>query len=122
MIKKINREELMGMISSGEKFKLIDVLSRESFENEHIKGAISMPLEEIGRMAGKLFHKKDKIVVYCASFECQASTQAAEKLISFGFKNVMDYKGGLKDYKEAHLPLAGKMHEEPAACPSCSVR
>ncbi len=123
MITKITRDELMQMINSREKFKLIDVLSRESFENEHIKGAISLPLEEIGRKAHKLLHKKDKIVTYCGNFDCPASTQAAEKLLAMGFKNVLDYKGGLKDYKEANLPLAGKVHEqETMACPSCSLK
>lgn len=123
IIRQITRDELMGMINGKESFKLVDVLSAESFQNEHIKGAISMPLEEMGKKARNLLHKKDKIVVYCASFDCMASTQAAEKLMKLGYENVLDYKGGLKDYKEGHLPLEGSLHEkESIPCPSCMAK
>lgn len=102
----------MQMVSSGRKFKLVDVLSRGHYEKEHIKGAVSLPLDEIEQQAPKILKKDETIVVYCASFDCQASTFAAEKLISMGYKNVLDYKGGLADYKEAKLPLEGSLHEE----------
>lgn len=114
MVKKISREELMNMISSGQRFKLVDVLEKEHFKQEHIKGAISLPVNEIEKKAAKLFKKDETIVVYCASFDCQASTNAAGKLLSMGFKNVLDYKGGLKDYMEANLPMEGSLHEEAA--------
>ena len=107
MVKQITRDELMEMIESGPKFRLVDVLPKESYEKEHIKGAISIPLNEIDQKAAKALKKNDITVVYCASFDCPASTKAAERLLGLGYKNVLDYKGGLKDYKEAHLPLQG---------------
>lgn len=123
MVKKISRDELMKMVSSGQKFKLVDVLDREHFETEHIKGAISLPVNEIEKKAAKIVKKSETIVVYCASFDCQASTMAAEKLLSLGYKNVLDYKGGLKDYKEAGLPLEGSLYEATSKvasrCSSC---
>ena len=82
-----------------------------------------MPVNEIGEWVSKMLKIDDTIVVYCASFECQASTNAAKKLISLGFKNVLDYKGGLKDYKEANLPLEGSLHKAASkvasTCRSC---
>jgi rhodanese-related sulfurtransferase len=119
MIKIIKRDELMRMVSSGEKFKLVDVLDKGHYEKEHIKGAISLPLDEIEKKAGRMLKKDETIVVYCASFDCQASTKAAEKLLSMGYKNVLDYKGGLKDYKETGLPLEGSLYERKVRCPSC---
>lgn len=41
-----------------------------------------------------------KIVVYCSSFECDASRQAAEKLDHAGFEAVYDYEGGTRDWFE----------------------
>jgi rhodanese-related sulfurtransferase len=111
MLKKITREELTNMVSSGQRFKLVDVLDKGHYEKEHIPGAISLPLNEIEKKAAKVLKKDDTIVVYCASFDCQASSDAAEKLISMGYQNVLDYKGGLKDYKEANLPLEGSLHK-----------
>lgn len=112
MVTKITREELIKMMEGKERFKLVDVLTKESYEKEHIKGAISLPVDEIEKRADDMLKKDEKIVVYCASFECQASTNAAEKLQAMGFKNVLDYKGGLKDYKEIKRPLEGNLHEE----------
>lgn len=119
MLKMITREELMNMVSSGQKFRLVDVLDRDHYEREHIKSAISLPVNEIEKRAGKMLKKGETIVVYCASFDCQASTNAAEKLFSMGYKNVLDYKGGLKDYKEANLPMEGTLYKETS--PSCST-
>jgi rhodanese-related sulfurtransferase len=123
MAKKITRDELKKMMEANENFKVVDVLSKESYGNEHIKGALSIPLDGIEKNAAGLLGKNDKIVVYCGSFNCQASTKAAEKLLSMGYKDVVDYKGGLMDYKEAGLPLEGKFHEAStsvaSSCSSC---
>ncbi|MBP7216959.1 MAG: rhodanese-like domain-containing protein [Candidatus Omnitrophica bacterium] len=116
MIRQITRDELLKMRARGEKFTLVDVLGKESFAREHIPGAISIPVSDIENLAGGLLDKNDMIIVYCASFECTASTTAAEKLEALGFKHVIDYKGGLKDYKEGGLALEGSLHE----CPSCA--
>lgn len=121
MLKQITRDELLQMQSSGQEVKLVDVLEREHFVKEHIPGAISLPVNEIAEGASKTLNKGDTVVVYCASFDCQASTIAAEKLIALGYKNVWDYKGGLKDYKEANLPLEGSLHKKAdEICTYCS--
>ena len=121
MVRKINRDELRDMICSGQDIRIVDVLERSSFNQEHIKGAISLPLAEIETKADKALRRDDKIVVYCASFECQASTNAAEKLMSMGFKDVWDYKGGIKDYKEAGFPLEGALHRSESKSFPCSA-
>lgn len=122
MVKQISRQELLDLTSSGAKFKLVDVLEKDHYEKEHIGGAISLPLKDIEKKAGRFFKKDDLLIVYCASFECQTSIMAAEKLLAMGHKNVLDYKGGLKDYQEADLPLEGSLHKESMqTCPSrCS--
>lgn len=99
----------MQMMNSGKKLTLVDVLPKDSYFREHIKGAISLPLAELEEEAAKVLRKDDLIVTYCASFACQASTKAAEKLVSLGYKNVLDYKGGLKYYREAKLPMEGSL-------------
>jgi len=121
MVKKISRDELVALLKSGRKFRLVDVLPKEHYEKEHIKGAMSIPLVEIEKKALSLLGKDELIVVYCASFECQASTSAAKQLERLGFTGVLDYKGGLADYKEANLPLEGDSVPgvSPGICSSC---
>jgi len=120
-VKTISRDELRELIASKKRFTLVDVLPKDHYEQEHIKGAISLPLEEIGKRAKTIFKAKDElIVVYCASFECPASTQAAQKLMSLGYTNVRDFKGGLQDYKQAGLPIETGIAKAARAGQQCT--
>jgi len=100
-MKQITREYLKNMMDEQANFLLIDARGHEAYHKEHIPGAVTIPSEhlEAGLLKG---HKKtETLVTYCSSFDCEASTTAAKKLEKFGFKKVMEFKGGLKDWKDA---------------------
>lgn len=97
----ITTEELRRKIEEEQDFALVNVLSRESFESQHIPGSISIPLDELEDEAPERFGQDDDIVVYCASKACQASPKAAEMLEELGFTNVKDYERGLKGWEES---------------------
>ncbi len=103
-MKTIKKDELKEKIEN-EDITLIEVLSEKEFNKEHIKGAIHIPLKKIATEAKKRFQKEDEIIVYCSDYDCTASPTAAKKLTDMGFKNVYDYKGGKKEWKEAGLPM-----------------
>jgi rhodanese-related sulfurtransferase len=103
-MKNINIEELEQKLRN-EEVILVEVLDKESYEKSHIKGAINIPLKEIGAQAKKRFNKGDEIVVYCSDRECKASPSAAKKLDNLGFENVYHFKGGKKEWKESGLPM-----------------
>jgi len=90
-----------------EGYALVNVLPREEFEKEHIRHSINIPVDDAGEFENR-FDKNKEIVVYCASFDCDASPKAAEELIKRDFEKVYDYEGGLKDWKEAGDPVEGK--------------
>jgi rhodanese-related sulfurtransferase len=102
-VRFVSATHLKKMIDSGEPVRLVDVRSREDYAKEHIKGAISMPLDSLDN-AKERFRADDAIVVYCDSFVCSASTSAAKMLVKMGFKNVRDYKGGLREWKMSGFP------------------
>jgi len=106
MSKTIAREELKKLLDSSDKtVKILDVLSEDHFARGHIKGAISLPFGKIDKYAHRILDPNDKIIVYCANTQCQASPAAAEKLMAMGFGNVYDYAEGLHGYKEAGFPV-----------------
>ncbi|MBF0384726.1 MAG: rhodanese-like domain-containing protein, partial [Candidatus Omnitrophica bacterium] len=72
MIKEINTDQLLKMVYSVPRLKIVDVLPAESFEKEHIKGAISLPLDDIESSAEGILKKDDQIITYCASSHCPA--------------------------------------------------
>lgn len=44
---------------------LLDVLPGDEFENEHIAGAIHLPLRKLTRAATAHLGKHDPVIVYC---------------------------------------------------------
>jgi rhodanese-related sulfurtransferase len=103
----ITREDLKAKIDANEAMKLVFVLEPSYFEQMHLAGSINIPEEQIEEEAPKQLKKDETIVVYCASFECPASTRAAQKLLDMGYQNTIDYEGGLADWQEADYPMEG---------------
>lgn len=106
-MRTIDTKELRKMKQNQPNLLLVNVLSRDQFEEEHIPGSINVPLETdnfIAEMETRSGTKERPIVVYCASKECTASPTAARKLEEAGFKNIHDYEGGVKAWSEAGLP------------------
>jgi len=99
-VKEITYDQFMEIRKSGEKYVLLDVLSPDSYAKGHIEGAASFPGGTINKdTASSRLSKDVKIIVYCGGFHCGASTHAAKTFIALGY-NVLDYKGGLKDWQD----------------------
>ncbi|MBI4215220.1 MAG: rhodanese-like domain-containing protein [Parcubacteria group bacterium] len=105
-VKFISKEQLLEMLENQEPFKLVEVLAEEDYKKGHLPKAINIPVDKLEELAsGFLSDKNETIVVYCSGFMCTASTGAARKLQSMGYKKVLDYKGGKPDWTQAGLPL-----------------
>jgi nucleoside-diphosphate-sugar epimerase/rhodanese-related sulfurtransferase len=105
----ITATQLKRMIDGDEQFELINVLSEKDFQKEHIPGSINLPVDRKDlatqmddRIAGDKAHK---IVVYCASTQCDASSKAAQVLERAGFTDVQRYEGGMQEWKNAGHPV-----------------
>ena len=93
---KITAEKVKQRIDSGEPITILDVRTKEEFDEKHIEGAILIPNEEISNEPpSQLPDKNAEILIYCRSGN--RSRQAAEKLISMGYTNVKDF-GGINDW------------------------
>jgi len=101
----IKNEELKNMMEMHVPFVLIDARSHEEYEKGHLPGAESIPSYHLGKQVLNRHKKTDTIVTYCTDFDCEASTIAARKLENLGFTRVVEFKGGIKDWKEAGYPI-----------------
>lgn len=103
-MKNIDRDTLKRMNEvEHEDFVLINVLSREDFNKQHIRTSINISVkhEDFAERVAEVAGSKDrKVVVYCANFDCDASPKAAKKLASAGFTRIYDYEGGTEDWFE----------------------
>ena len=63
-IPRIGTAELKSKIDSGSNLLVVDVRSKDEYENTHIAGSISIPLEEISQRFDELKGYK-LVVTYC---------------------------------------------------------
>ncbi len=59
----IGREDVQRLAE--EDAQIIEVLPREEYEQEHLPGAINIPLKELDAMRASLLSKDRAVVVYC---------------------------------------------------------
>jgi rhodanese-related sulfurtransferase len=99
----VDTVELKSMFESDEEFLLINTLDPQHFDDTKLPTAINIAqsndsfVSEVERRAGS---KDKKIIVYCASIDCDSSTQAAKKLDDAGFTKVYDFRGGFKAWQQ----------------------
>lgn len=87
---------------------VVNVLAKEGYDKIHIRGSISMPRNELEGGRWRELDGDKEVVVYCASYSCEASRVAAEFLERKGF-DVRAYEGGIKEWAEAGLPTEGRL-------------
>ena len=92
-ITQIKAKEIM---DSGEEYILLDVRTKEEFDDGHIEGAILIPDFEIEERAETELPDKDALMlVYCRSG--RRSKNAASILAALGYTNVKEF-GGINDW------------------------
>ncbi|MGB3622294.1 MAG: rhodanese-like domain-containing protein [Ketobacter sp.] len=101
-MKSISRRDLEAMHDDVHRdFLLVNVLPKDTFNRLHIRTSVNVPVDNASfetMMEYVAGSKHREIVLYCASFNCPASTEAAEKLEKAGFTSVYDYEGGTQDW------------------------
>jgi rhodanese-related sulfurtransferase len=71
----------------------VDIRAPKSFNLEHIKGAISVPLSRLEDLARSALSQHREIYIYGESDE--RSLHGSRILLSAGFRNVAQISGGL---------------------------
>ena len=85
------------MIAADDGHLLVDVRTKEEFEEKHLPGAILLPVDDI--KSGKLERLPDKdqtILLYCRTG--RRAKDAAEYLAKKGYTNIYEI-GGIIDWK-----------------------
>jgi phage shock protein E len=61
--KEIDRQGLQRMVAAGA--QLVEVLPAEEYAEDHLPGAISLPLRHIDAEGSKVLDKTRAVIVYC---------------------------------------------------------
>jgi rhodanese-related sulfurtransferase len=90
-------------IEKGEDVVIIDVRESKDFKKGHVPGAINLPQEKWGTLAGL---RRDMMnIIYCYSQTCHLGANAAMQFAAKGY-SVMEMDGGYESWKENGLKIA----------------
>ena len=99
----VTRSELIRRAEDSD-LVVLDVRPRDEFEQGHIPGSISVPLDELPDRLRTLRRRSD-IVAYCRGPYCVLAPQAIELLRRHGFR-ARRLEDGLPEWRLAGLPVA----------------
>ena len=92
----ITAEEAKQIMDTEEGYIILDVRTREEYDECHIPGATQISHEEIAEKAEEVLPDKDQLIlVYCRSG--RRSKIAAEALVEQGYTNIKEF-GGIIDW------------------------
>jgi rhodanese-related sulfurtransferase len=100
----VSLSELKERMEKGEVI-LLDVRPKEEYEEAHIPGAVSMPIEELREKLSTLPTNCD-VVAYCRGRYCLMSAEAVELLKSRGV-NAFRLEEGVHDWKNYTEKIEG---------------
>ena len=86
----------------------VDGRARKIYENGHIKGAVSLPIDQFEELIDDFLGKyteSEMIVTYCFGRECDDSHELAQLLIDEGYSNVRVFVDGYPGWVEEGNPI-----------------
>jgi rhodanese-related sulfurtransferase len=102
----INRDQAESLWRQGGTL-FVDVRSSADYQFGHIRGAVSLPYEELDlrmpELKGRLSRART-IVVYCKSIDCGKSLWGALRLRQEGLDQTVIYPEGWNEWVDADLP------------------
>jgi rhodanese-related sulfurtransferase len=98
----IDRNELLERIKRGA-VTLIDVRPREEYEQAHLPGAVSVPIEEVKRWA-KTAPRRKHVVAYCRGPYCVYALKAVAELRKHGIRATRS-EDGVAEWRAAGYRL-----------------
>ena len=64
----IDREELQRLLGE-EQAQLVEVLPRDEYEDEHLPGAINIPLKTLDAETTRRLERERPVIVYCHDYQ-----------------------------------------------------
>jgi rhodanese-related sulfurtransferase len=104
----VELDELDGLLASGA--LLVDARNSEAYAEQHLPGAVSLPLGEVDSRLSEFLTKvpKDRLLItYCNGFGCPDSFDLGVRLLKEGYRQVLVFEGGFPQWRDAGRPLEG---------------
>ena len=103
----VNAEQAIDLILNNPDLIVIDARKKTEYVKGHIDGAINMlntkmKAEDLEKVAAD---KTRAILFYCNGTRCMRSADAIKKAKSWGYTNLIWFRGGWKEWTDKRLPV-----------------
>ena len=99
-VKNVSAEEAYKLINEDKEFVILDVRTKEEYDDGHIPGAKLFPVQVLTMKLDELDEYKDKpVLVYCASGG--RSPRAVETLVNNDFKKIYHLSRGIGSWRHS---------------------
>lgn len=106
-VRELSAKELYDELISNDRPVLVNALEPVDYTSKRIAGSINIPADKENIIKSVVPDTEQKIVVYCANSDFNASPTLAGKLIELNYKNVFDFDGGLEEWQDQGYELTG---------------
>ena len=107
-------EEVKSLFDAG--VVIVDVRSPRLHARRHIPGAIHLDLKVVfdEESLAAVAKKDEPLVIYCSGVKCSRSSRASADAVSWGYKEVLYFRGGIVDWRDAGYPMeSGEAQAKP---------
>jgi len=109
-IRQISAEDLHDMVTGTQNFVLVDVRAEAEYADNHIKGAVNIPVADLRTRFHELDPEKLTILICSSGNRSSLGTSILEQ---HGFKNLCNVAGGMTGYSEAGYARECKVCSNP---------
>jgi rhodanese-related sulfurtransferase len=103
---EINTAALKALIDSNVPLTLVDARTGKYDDGRRIMNALNLSPEATDDEITRMMQSKDATIVsYCANLKCPASRMLAAKLMSLGYKHVLEYPQGIEGWVAEGNPV-----------------
>lgn len=101
----VTAEEVKALYDAGG--VIVDVRSPRLYNRRHIPGAHHQDLKDTydEETLAAVANKDEPVVIYCSGVKCSRSSQASEMAVSWGYKDVRYFRGGIVEWRDAGYPV-----------------
>lgn len=106
----VTAEEAIALILQNPDMPIIDSRKKTEYVKGHIEGAVSILNTEMTEqdLQNVVQDKNAAILFYCNGVRCLRSTDAIRKAKSWGYTNLIWFRGGWKEWTEKQLPVVAE--------------
>lgn len=103
----VSAEEAIEMILASPELLVIDSRKKTEYLKGHIEGSINILNTQLEREGLERIapDKTKAILFYCNGVRCLRSTDSINKARSWGYSNLIWFRGGWKEWTEKRLPV-----------------